>query len=372
MIPYGHQHIDQKDIKAVIRVLNSKWLTQGPEVNKFEKALAKYCGAQYAVATSHGTAALHLAYLVAGLSAGDEVITTPNTFVATTNMLLTVGAQPVFCDIRIDTYNIDENKIENLITKKTKAVAPVHFAGQPCEMDKIKKIAKKYKLLVIEDACHALGARYKNSRIGSCKYSDLAVFSFHPIKPITTGEGGAILTNSKRYYQKLISLRNHGIHKDKQGKNVMTALGYNYRITDIQSALGISQLKKLDKFIKNRHLIVTWYEAELRAIKKLILPQEVAGNYSGWHLYVIRVRDSKIRNKLMLYLKKRGIGVNFHYPAIYSHPYYEHFNYKKDLLKNEKEYEKSCLTLPLYPQLKKQQVKYISNIIKNFFIEKIK
>ncbi|MEK7173425.1 MAG: aminotransferase class I/II-fold pyridoxal phosphate-dependent enzyme, partial [Patescibacteria group bacterium] len=188
MIPYGHQSIDVGDIRAVAGVLKSDWLTQGPKVAEFEKALAKYCGAKFAVAVSSGTAALHLAYLVAGIGKGDEVITSPNTFVATTNMMLAVGAKPVFCDIRKDTYNIDETKIENLITPRTKAIVPVHFAGHPCEMDEILKIAKRNKLVVIEDACHALGAKYKNKKIGSL--SDMTVFSFHPVKVITTGEGG--------------------------------------------------------------------------------------------------------------------------------------------------------------------------------------
>ena len=218
MIPYGHQSINKKDIEAVVKVLKSDWLTQGPNVLEFEKALAKYCGAKYAVAVNNGTAALHLAYLTAGLKKGDEVITSPNTFAATANMMMAVGAKPVFCDIHPDTYNIDESKIENLITKKTRAIVPIHFAGQPCKMDEINRIAKKHKLIIIEDACHALGAKYKGKKIGACDFSDMAVFSFHPVKSIATGEGGVILTNDKKYYEKLILLRNHGIYKDKRNK----------------------------------------------------------------------------------------------------------------------------------------------------------
>ena len=217
------------------------------------------------MAVANGTSALHLAY--------------PNTFAATSNMMLAVGAKPVFCDIRPDTCNIDEEKIKKLVTAKTKAIVPVHFAGQPCEMKKIKAIADKYKLLIIEDACHAPGAKYKKGKIGNCLYSDMAVFSFHPIKPITTSEGGAVLINNKKYYEKLISLRSHGIHKDKKGKNIMVEMGYNYRMTDIQAALGISQLKKLDKFIKARRQIVGWYKKELENIKEIILPQELPRNY---------------------------------------------------------------------------------------------
>jgi len=367
MIPYGHQYIDKKDIEAVLDVFKSDWITQGPKIIEFEKALAKYCGAKFAVVCSSGTAALHLAYLAAGLKKGDEVITTPNTFAATANMLLAVGAKPIFCDIRLDTYNIDESRIEKLVTKRAKAIVPVHFAGHPCEMEKIWKIAKKHKLLVIEDACHALGARYRNSKIGSCSYSDMAVFSFHPVKSITTGEGGAILTNNEKYYKKLISFRNHGIHKDKQGKNIMTELGYNYRITDIQAALGISQLKKLDEFIRARCRVVKWYEEELKNIKGIILPQELKNIYSSWHIYVIRTVDSMLRDKLMEYLKENGVGVNFHYPAVYSHPYYRNIGYKNFKLPKTEIYQNSCLTLPCYPALNRLNACLISRLIKKFF-----
>jgi len=365
MIPYGRQHIDRDDIEEVVKVLKSDWLTQGPKVLEFEKALAKYCGAKYAVAVSSGTAALHLAYLAAGLKNGDEVITTPNTFVATTNMLLAVRAVPVFCDIKMDTYNIDEDKIEKYITKKTRAVVPVHFAGQPCNMDKILKLAKKYNLLVIEDACHALGAEYENRKVGSI--GDMTIFSFHPVKSITTGEGGAVLTNNEAFYKKLLHLRTHGIKKDKNGFNVMTELGYNYRLTDIQAALGLSQLKKLDKFLEQRHGIVSWYNAELGDIKEIALPVELADTRSAWHIYVIRTKDIKIRNSLASFLKQSGIGVNFHYPSVYSHPYYRKNGNRKTKLANEEIYHKSCLTIPLYPTLTLQNVKYVSEKIKTFY-----
>ncbi len=230
MIPYGRQQIDKKDMESVIGVLGSDFLTQGPKTKELEEKLARYCGSKYAVLVCNGTAALHLAYLAAGIKNGDEVITTPNTFAATSNMLLLLGAKPVFCDIRLDTYNIDESRIEKLINKRTKAIVPVHFAGHPCEMGAILKIAKKHKLIVIEDACHALGAEYKNKKIGGL--GDMTTFSFHPVKSITTGEGGAILTNNENYYHKLLELRSHGIHKDENGFNVMTCLGYNSRLTD--------------------------------------------------------------------------------------------------------------------------------------------
>lgn len=364
MIPYGKQHIDNNDIQAVIKTLKSDWLTQGPRILEFEKKIAKYCGSKYAVVVSNGTAALHLAYLAANLN-NSEVISTPNTFVATTNMLLVAKAKPIFCDIRLDTFNIDEKKIEQYITKNTKAIVPVHFAGQACEMKKIYDIAKKHKLLIIEDACHALGAKYKNDRIGSCRYSDMTVFSFHPAKPITTGEGGIITTNDGKYYKKLLSLRSHGIHKDKNGKNVMTDLGYNYRLTDIQASLGISQLKKLNTFIKKRQEIAKWYKEELSGVDNIIIPKELPDNYSGWHIYVIRVKDSKKRDELSNYLKNNGIGVNFHYPAVYSHPYYRKIGYNI-ALENMEIYHNSCITLPCHVLLSRKDIKYIANYIKKF------
>ncbi|MFA5317865.1 MAG: UDP-4-amino-4,6-dideoxy-N-acetyl-beta-L-altrosamine transaminase [Patescibacteria group bacterium] len=367
MIPYGRQNLNKDDIDLVVKALKSDWLTQGPKILEFEKALAKYCGAKYAATVSSGTAALHLAYLTADFKKGDEVITTPNTFVATSNMLLAVHVKPVFCDIREDTYNIDESKIEKLITSKTKAIVPVHFAGHSCEMRKIKKIAKKYNLIIIEDACHALGGKYKNIKIGSCKFSDMAVFSFHAVKPITTGEGGAILTNNKKYYEKLISLRSHGIHKDKNGKNIMTALGYNYRITDFQAALGINQLKKLDFFIKKRKEVAAWYKKELSVLKEIILPQEKKDCYSGWHIYVIRVKNKKNKDGLMKYLRQNGIGVNFHYPAVYTHPYYQKIGYQNLRLKCVEEYNNTCVTLPCHTLLSRKDIGYIGELVKNYF-----
>jgi len=365
MIPYGRQYIDEDDIKAVVRVLRSDYLTQGPAVASFEQALADYCGVKYAVVVSSGTAGLHLAYMTAGLGQGDQVITTPNTFAATANMLLAVGAKPVFCDIREDTHNIDEKKIERLITKKTKAIVPVHFAGHACEMDYILNIARKHNLIVIEDACHALGARYKNKKIGVL--SGMTVFSFHPVKPITTGEGGAIVTNNKKYYEKLLHLRSHGIHKDRQGFNVMTELGGNYRMTDIQAALGMSQLKKLDRFIDRRREVAGWYESRLKGIIGIRIPKELSKGYHGWHLYVIKTNDKKQRLPLYRHLLKNDIGVNFHYPAVYSHPYYRAHGYKNVWLKNTEAYQDSCITLPCHTNLRKSDVMYISNCIKGFF-----
>ncbi|PIP67263.1 MAG: UDP-4-amino-4,6-dideoxy-N-acetyl-beta-L-altrosamine transaminase [Parcubacteria group bacterium CG22_combo_CG10-13_8_21_14_all_41_9] len=370
MIPYARQCIYKSDVKAVKDALSSDWLTQGPRILEFEKKLAHYCGARYAIAVSNGTVALHAAYLAAGLSHNDEVITSPNTFVATSNMILACDAIPVFCDIRNDTYNINETKISNYITKKTKAIVPVHFAGQSCEMARIKSIAKKNKLIIIEDACHALGAEYRNSKIGSCKYSDMAIFSFHAIKSITTAEGGAILTNNKKLYEKLLLIRSHGMHKDASGKNVMDVFGYNYRITDMQSALGVSQLKKLDGFIKKRNQIVKWYNQALSDVQEIILPQILSGNYISWHIYVIRTHKAEERDKLAEYFLNKDIGTNFHYPAVYKHPYYRKILKGKISCPNMELYHKTCLTLPLHVSLSKKQVLYIAQSIKNFYEKK--
>lgn len=364
MIPYGRHTIDRKDISAVLKVLSSDYLTQGPNIQKFESALCAYTGAKYAMAVANGTAALHLAYLAAGIGADDEVITTPNTFVATTNMLLAIGAKPVFCDINPITYNIDEQKITKLITSKTRALVPVHFAGASCNMSQILKLAKKNKLVVIEDAAHALGALYNGKPIGGLK-SDMTTLSFHPVKSITTGEGGAILTNNRIYYKKLLALRSHGIQKNKNGFNVMNEFGFNYRLTDIQAALGISQLSKLNSFITKRRLVASWYDRELRGFEEILLPQPT--EESSWHLYVIRVKNKKLRLPLMSYLKKQGIATNFHYPAVYGHPYYRVHGYKNFTLKNMEEYQATCVTIPCYVGLTHAQVKYIAREIKNFF-----
>lgn len=366
MIPYGHQTIDSMDKKAVMDVLNSDLITSGPKTLEFEKKLCAYTSAKYAVAVCNGTAALHLAYRAINLKRGDEVITTPNTFVATSNMLLVTGAKPIFCDIRLNTYNIDEKKIEKLITERTKAIAVVHFAGQPCEMKFIWEIAKKYHLFVIEDACHAFGARYKNFQIGNGK-SDIAVFSFHPVKPITTGEGGAILTNNKKFYEKMKLLRNHGIKKDANGFNVMSDFGYNYRMTEMQAALGISQIDKLPMFLRIRHNIVKIYEKKLGAISDILLPKEQNNSYSTWHLYVIRTKKPADRMKLYRYLLKNNIGASFHYPCVYKHPYYQRHGFQNVYCANAEKYAKTAITIPLHQNLTPKEVNYICKSIANYF-----
>jgi len=301
-INYGRQCIEEDDIQSVVETLKSDFLTQGPKVKEFEDSLVRYCGAGYAVAFSSGTAALHGAYFAMGLGEGDEIITSPMTFLATSNAALFLGGRPVFIDVEPDTGNIDANLIEQAITDKTKAIVPVHFAGHPCELDKINAIAKANNLFVVEDSCHALGAEHLETKTGSCKYSDMAVFSFHPVKTITTGEGGAVLTNDEKFYDKLIMFRQHGVTKapDKLINKTesdggwyyeMQHLGYNYRITDIQAALGCSQLKKLDRFIARRREIVEIYRKAFDCNDHFDFPVEKNYAKSEWHLYPIRLKD---------------------------------------------------------------------------------
>lgn len=365
MIPYGRQTVDEDDIQSVLQVLKGDFLTQGPAVAEFEKALCDYTGAKFAVAVSSGTTALHLAYLAAGIGEDDELITTPNTFVATSNMMIICGAKPVFCDIRLDTYNIDEEKTEALISPKTKAIAAVDFAGQPCEWRRLREIADKHNLILIDDAAHSLGANYKGVKAG--KLADLSTLSFHPVKSITTGEGGAILTDDEAMYKKMKSLRSHGVAKNEKGFNVMTEMGFNYRLTDFQCVLGASQMKKLDSFVQKRRALVEIYKKELSNVDGIILPTEIEGNFSSWHIFVIRVKNPDKRYALHEYLKTKDIQSNFHYPCVYGHPYYRQNGYAGTTLPNADLYEKTSLTIPLYPTLREADVRGICDSIKSFF-----
>lgn len=371
-IPYGKQSIDEDDINAVLSVLRSDFLTTGPKIHEFEEIVRKYVGAKYAVAISNGTAALHAACFAAGIKAGDEVITTPITFAASANCAFYLGAKPVFADIKKDTYNIDSEDIKRKITDKTKAVIPVHYTGQPCEMDEIYKIAKEYNLVVIEDAAHALGADYKGKKIGGI--SDMTTFSFHPVKHITTGEGGMIVTNNQEFYKKLQLFRSHGITRDE---NLMhksdgdwyyeqLALGYNYRITDLQCALGITQMKKLDKFITRRKELVNRYNNAFKEMKEIITPFQQKGCNNSWHLYVIQVKE---RKKVFDYLRSSGIGVNVHYIPVYQHPYYQEHGYSDTKCENAEQLYQHIISLPLYPELKNEEQDYVIeqviNAVKN-------
>ncbi len=372
---YGKQSISQADIREVIKTLKSSWLTQGPKVMEFEQAICKYTGAKYAVAVANGTAALHLAVLSLNLSPEDEVITSPITFLASANCILYAGARVKFADIDEKTACIDPTEIRKQITLQTRGIIPVHFAGQSCDMDKIRKIARENKLFVIEDAAHAIGSGYKGDKIGSCKYSDMTIFSFHPVKTITTGEGGAITTNSKELYEKLLMLRSHGVTKDEKylTRNdggwyyEMHMLGFNYRLTDIQAALGVSQLKRLDRFTKRRREIVELYRKGFKNDEICSLLAERDYSQAAFHLFPVLIDFSKTKiDKKDLFgkLREKGLHLQVHYIPVHLQPYYEKFGFKEGDFPKAEAYYKSALSLPLYPDLKNSDIKRIIKIIK--------
>lgn len=368
LIPYGRQYIDEEDIQAVVEVLRSDYITTGPKIDELEKVIAKYTGAKYAAVVSNGTAALHAACFAAGIGSGDEVITTPITFAASANCVLYMGAKPVFADIDPKTYNIDPKEIEKKITGKTKAIIPVHFTGQPCDMYEILKIAEKYGLAVIEDASHALGAAYKNRKIGSI--GSMTTFSFHPVKHITTGEGGAVTTNDRSLYEKLRMFRTHGITRkaDMLESNEglwfyeQQDLGYNYRMTDIQAALGISQMKKLESFLEKRRSFAALYNKLLGSFEGVTIPYQADYVCSAWHLYIIKLNLDKLaigRKEVFYELRNRNIGVNVHYIPVYYHPYYKRLGYKKGLCPAAEALYEEIITLPLYPSMEIDDIYYI-------------
>ena len=363
-IPYGKQTIDEKDIQAVVEVLRSDYLTTGPKIEEFEKCVADYVGAKYAVAVNSGTAALHIACLAAGIKEGDEVITSPITFAASANCVLYCGGTPVFADIDENTYNISPDEIERRVTERTKAIIPVHYTGQPCDMDAIMDIAGKHNLLIIEDGAHALGASYKGRKIGSIAH--MTCFSFHPVKPITTGEGGMVVTNSEELYKRLILFRSHGITRDE---TMMTEqqgdwyyqqleLGYNYRITDISCALGLSQMDKLDGFLERRRQIAKRYNEAFCDVSQIKIPMQLADCESGWHLYVIQVK-ADYRKEIFDNLRKSGIGVNVHYIPVYKHPYYQRNGYADVCCKNGEVFYERAISLPIFPLLTDVQQDYV-------------
>lgn len=383
-IPYGKQTIDDEDIQAVVATLKSDWLTQGPKISEFEAAVAKKVGARYAVAVATGTAALHCACYAAGIREGDEIITSPITFAASGNCALFLGANVKFVDIRPDTYCMDYTQLESVITNKSKAIIPVDFTGQPCDMEEINAIAKKHRLLVIEDAAHAIGATYRDKPVGSL--ADMTIFSFHPVKHIAMGEGGMIVTDNKRLYDQLKLFRTHGItnENDKMllksqafdNDNLfngdiefntrapwyyeMQALGYNYRITDIQCALGLTQLSKLDQFIAQRRRIVQRYNEAFGASDFLIVPFQEADRENAWHLYMLRLNLKqmiKTRRQVFEELRALKIGVHVHYIPVHLLPYYrDKFGFNRGDFPQAEHYYDTALTVPLFPSMTDQEV----------------
>ena len=375
-IPYGRQTIDEEDIWAVTRILKSDYLTTGPMIPEFEKTIADYTGAKYAVALANGTAALHAACFAAGIGPGDEVITTPLTFAASANSVLYCGGTPVFADVDERTYNLDPKDVRKKITNKTKAILPVHLAGQPCDMDAIHSLAKEYNLTVIEDGAHALGSEYKGRKIGSI--SDMTTFSFHPVKPVTTGEGGMVTTDSRELYERLCLFRSHGITRD--GKRMarndgpwfyqQVDLGFNYRITDIQCALGISQMKKLDFFLSRRRELVERYNEAFAGCTDIITPYQLPQTNSGWHLYIIQVKNHN-RRRVFEKLRENGIGVNVHYIPVYMHPYYQEHGYQNVHCQKAENIYSRIISLPLYPGLSDEEQEYVIVKVKESIYEAI-
>jgi len=385
-IPYATQWIDAQDIEAVKLALESSYLTQGPLIEKFEKIVAEHCGAKYVVAVNSGTSALHIACLAAGIKRGDEVITSPITFVASANCILYCGAKPIFADVLEDTININPKEIEKKISKKTKAIIPIDFAGQPADLSEIRSIANRKNIIIIEDAAHALGAKYKGEIVGSGKYADFTILSFHAVKHITTGEGGMVLTNNKDFYKKLKLFRSHGIIRDPNLLKInpepwfyeMQALGFNYRLTDIQSALGISQFKRLSVFIKRRKQITNEYDKVFCRYEEL-QPLSIKPYIDHvHHLYILKFNLDKLsatRREIFNEYLKYGICVNVHYIPVYYQPYYKKIGYKKGLCLNAEKYYECSITLPLYPKMSdcdiKRVVKVTKKIVEKFKIREI-
>ena len=372
MIYYGKQNINDDDIRTVIEVLRSDFLTQGPAVGRFEQCVADYCGAKYAVAVTNATSALHIACLAAGLGAGDILWTSPITFVASANCGRYCGADVDFVDIDIDTYNMSVESLEKKLRqakvtgKLPKVVVPVHMAGQSCDMARIWELAQEYGFTVIEDASHGVGADYMNMKVGSGKFSDMTVFSFHPVKIITTGEGGMVLTNNDELYRKLCLYRNHGITREPE---MMTReadgpwyyqqleLGFNYRMTDIQAALGYSQMKRVDQFVQRRRYLTNRYNDLLKGLP-VKLPKVISEANPSWHIYVIRLDFSKVKKtkkQIFAEMKEKGIILNLHYIPVHTQPYYDKLGDNTEECPVSLAYYREALTLPLYYSLTDEQ-----------------
>lgn len=380
MIPYGKQDISQQDIDAVVDVLNSDFLTQGPKVPEFEHALIKHTGAKYALAVNSATSALHIACLALGLGEGDWLWTSPITFVASANCGLYCGAQVDFVDIDPRTYNMCPNKLEEKlkVAKASgtlpKVVVPVHLCGQPCDMQAIGKLAKEYGFKVIEDASHAIGGEYFGKPIGLCEHSDITVFSFHPVKIITTAEGGAVVTNNKTFADKMALLRSHGITRESE---LMTEeshggwyyqqidLGFNYRMTELQAALGVSQMTRLKSFITARHCLADRYNQFLAPLP-LVLPYQLENTYSGLHLYVIRLKLDEIsltHKQVFDALRERGIGVNLHYIPVHTQPYYKKIGFEVGSFPEAERYYTDAISLPMFHGMTDVQQDEVINVL---------
>jgi UDP-4-amino-4,6-dideoxy-N-acetyl-beta-L-altrosamine transaminase len=372
-IPYGRQDITQGDIDAVIEVLKSDFLTQGPCVPRFEKAVSMYCNSKYAMAVNSATSALHLACLSLGLGVDDWLWTSPITFVASANCGLYCGAKVDFVDIDPITYNLCPKALKKKLIqaeklgKLPKIVIPVHLCGQSCDMKAIHALSEEYNFKIIEDASHAIGSKYLNKAVGNCKYSDITIFSFHPVKIITTGEGGMALTNSARLAERISLLRSHGITRnpsqmthesDGDWYYQQVVLGFNYRMTDMQAALGLSQLRRLDGYIARRHNIANRYN-ELLSDFPLIIPYQHSDNYSAFHLYIIRLKDNKKHKQIFEHLRKENIGVNLHYIPVHTQPYYRQMDIEFADLEQSESYYKDAISLPLYPAMTEQQQDFV-------------
>lgn len=376
MIPYGRQHLDEDDVKAVVETLTSNWLTQGPAIPKFETALADYCGANFGIAVNSATSALHIACLALGVSEGDRVWTSPNSFVASSNCALYCGAKVDFVDIDLHTGNMCVDALRNklALAESTnalpKVVIPVHFAGQPCDMKEIRALSKQYGFFVIEDASHAVGAKYQEKFVGSCEFSDICVFSFHPVKIITTMEGGMALTNNSEWAEKMRMLRSHGITNDPEKMTEdshgpwyyqQIALGFNYRMTDVEAALGISQLEKLPGFLEKRNTLAAHYD-ERFASKENISPLKQSSNrYSSYHLYVVRASGLTRKEHAFAVeqLRDKGVFAHLHYIPIHCQPYYKNLGFKIGDFPNAERYYEQAITLPLFPELTREQIDFI-------------
>lgn len=375
-IPYGKQNINDDDIESVLKVLRSDFITQGEQVPLFEKTVTNYCNAEHAVAVNSATSALHIACLALGLKKGDRLWTSPNTFVASANCGLYCGAKVDFIDIELETYNISVEKLEAKLiqahqnNKLPKIVIPVHFAGQSCDMKAIHSLSLKYGFKIIEDASHAIGGKYLNRPIGGCQYSDVTVFSFHPVKIITTGEGGLATTNDQCVFKKMQLLRSHGITKDNDDavfpfegawSYQQIELGFNYRMTELQAALGVSQMQRLDEFVRRRHVLKNKYD-RLLPQDSLVLPSQSDKVFSSMHLYPIRLKNKSTklnRRKVFEDLRERNIGVNVHYIPVHTQPYYLNLGFQQGDFPNSEFFYENAISLPLFYDLNDNELEYV-------------